>query len=81
MALVVANDTTVLQKLTASNLALSTLVTTLTMGNKKLAEALAKTKVASPLAATLGASQCGPPTCFSLATTVGCMAIDAASIT
>jgi hypothetical protein len=51
----VANDTTVLQQLTVSNLALSSLVTTLTAANKKLADALAKAKATSPLAATPGA--------------------------
>jgi hypothetical protein len=41
LALAAANDTTVFQQLTASNLALSMLVNTLTTANKKLAEALA----------------------------------------
>jgi hypothetical protein len=55
LALAAANDTTVLQQLTASNLALSSLVTMLTAANKKLAEALTKAKPTSPLAAMLGA--------------------------
>ncbi len=42
LALVVTNDTTVLQQLTASNLALTTANTALTAANKKLSEALAK---------------------------------------
>jgi hypothetical protein len=54
LALVAANNTTVLQQLLASNLALTATVTTLTAANKKLAEALAKAKLTSPLAATLG---------------------------
>ncbi len=54
LALTAANDTTVLQQLTVPNLALCTLVTTLTAANKKLAEALAKAKLTSPPAATLG---------------------------
>jgi hypothetical protein len=56
LALAVANNTIVLQQLAASNLALSTLVTTLTAANKKLAEALAKAKLTSPPAATPEAS-------------------------
>jgi hypothetical protein len=44
LALAVANNTTVLQQLMAANLALTTLVTTFTAANKKLAEALAKAK-------------------------------------
>jgi hypothetical protein len=55
LALAAASNTTVLQQLTASNLALSSLVTTLTTANKKLAEALTKAKPTSPLAATPGA--------------------------
>jgi hypothetical protein len=54
LALAAANNTTVPQQLTASNLALSSLVTTLTAANKKLAEALNKAKLISPLAATPG---------------------------
>jgi hypothetical protein len=42
LALAAANNTTVLQQLTASNLALSTPVTMLTAANNKLAEVLAK---------------------------------------
>ncbi len=44
LALAAANDMTVLQQLTAANLALTALVTMLTAANKKLAEALAKAK-------------------------------------
>jgi hypothetical protein len=76
LALAVANNTTVLQQLTASNLALSLLVTTLTAANKKLVEALAKVQQRRELL-----NLCGPPTCLSQATTVGLMAINAASIT
>jgi hypothetical protein len=54
LPLTAANNTTVLQQLTVSNLALSTLVTTLTATNKKHAEALAKAKPTSPLAAMPG---------------------------
>jgi hypothetical protein len=43
LALAAANDTTVLQQLTAANLALTTSNTMLTAANKKLSEALAKT--------------------------------------
>ncbi len=42
LALAAANDTTVLQQLTAANLALTTSNATLTAANKKLSEALAK---------------------------------------
>ncbi len=55
LALAAANDTTVLQQLTMSNLALSSLVTTLTAASKKLVEALAKVKPTIPPAVTLGA--------------------------
>jgi hypothetical protein len=55
LALAAANNTTVLQQLMASNLALSSLVTTLTAANKKLVDALAKAKATSPLAAMPGA--------------------------
>jgi hypothetical protein len=75
-------NTTVLQQLTASNLALSLLVTTLTAANKKLVEALAKAKLTSPwLQHPELLGQCGPPTRLSPATTVGHMAINPASIT
>jgi len=57
LALVAANDTTVLQQLTASNLALTTSNATLTAANKKLSEALAKAKVLCPPATTPGARQ------------------------
>jgi hypothetical protein len=55
LALAAANVTTVLQQLTASNLALSSLVTTLTATNKKLAEVLSKAKATSPPMAMPGA--------------------------
>jgi hypothetical protein len=45
LALVAANDTTVLQQLMASNLVLTTSNAMLTAANKKLSEALAKSKV------------------------------------
>jgi hypothetical protein len=57
LALAAANDTTVLQQLTASNLALTTSSATLTVANKKLSEALAKAKVLCPPATTPGARQ------------------------
>jgi hypothetical protein len=44
LALAAANNTTVLQQLTAANLALTALVTMLKAANKKLGEALAKAK-------------------------------------
>jgi hypothetical protein len=55
LALAAAKNTTVLQQLTTSNLALSSLVTTLLAAIKKLADALAKAKSSSLAAATLGA--------------------------
>jgi hypothetical protein len=57
LALAAANNTTVLQQLRVSNLALSSLVTMLTVANKKLADTLAKAKLTSPPAATPGASK------------------------
>jgi hypothetical protein len=54
LAFAAANNTTILQQLMTSNLALSSLVTTLTVANKKLADALAKAKPTSPPAATPG---------------------------
>jgi len=50
LALAAANDTTVLQQLTAANLALTTSNASLTAANKKLSEALAK--VPAPVPAT-----------------------------
>jgi hypothetical protein len=44
LALAVLNDTTILQQLTAANLALTALITSLTMANKKLAEVLVHKK-------------------------------------
>jgi hypothetical protein len=55
LALAAANDTTVLQQLTVSTLALSSLVTMLTAANKKRADALAKAKATSPPAVMPGA--------------------------
>ena len=55
LALAAASNTTVLQQLMVSNLALSLLVTMLTAANKKLAEVLAKVKLTSPPVATPGA--------------------------
>jgi hypothetical protein len=54
LALAAVNNTTVLQQLTVSNLALSSLVTTLTAANKKFVEALAKAKLTSPPVALPG---------------------------
>ena len=54
LALAAANDTTVLQQLMASNLALTTSNATLTVANKKLLEDLAKAKVFCPPATTPG---------------------------
>jgi hypothetical protein len=54
LALTAANNITVLQQLTASSLALSMLVTMLTLANKKLAEALANAKLTRPPAAASG---------------------------
>jgi hypothetical protein len=54
LALAAANNTTVLQQLMASNLALTTLVTTLAVANKKRAEALAMAKLTSPPVVTPG---------------------------
>ena len=48
LALAAANDTTVLQQLTAANLALTTSNATLTAANKKLSEALAKVPATTP---------------------------------
>ncbi len=82
LALAAANNTTVLQQLMASNLALSSLVTTLTVANKKLLDALAKEKTTSPPAVTQKLlNPCGPITRLSQASTAGLMAINAASIT
>jgi hypothetical protein len=44
LALVASNDTTVLQQITAANLALTASVTLFTAANKKLADALAQNK-------------------------------------
>ena len=49
LALVAANDTTVLQQLTAANLALTTTNALLTAANKKLSEALAKLQATKPV--------------------------------
>ena len=48
LALAAANDTTVLQQLTAANLALTTSNASLTAANKKLSEALAKVPAPAP---------------------------------
>ncbi len=48
LALAAANDTTVLQQLTAANLVLTTSNATLTAANKKLSEALAKVPTTTP---------------------------------
>ncbi len=49
LALVAANDTTVLQQLTAANLALTATNAVLTAANKKLSEALAKLQATKPV--------------------------------
>jgi hypothetical protein len=54
LALLAANNITVLQQLILLNLALTTLVTMLTAANKKLVEVLAKAKLIGPPVATLG---------------------------
>jgi hypothetical protein len=51
LALAASNDTTILQQLTVANLALTALVTSLTVANKKLADALACNKGGAALAA------------------------------
>jgi hypothetical protein len=51
LALAALNDTTVLQQLTAANLALTASVTLLTAANKKLADALAQSKGGTMLVA------------------------------
>jgi len=80
LALAAANDTTVLQQLTAANLALTTSNATLTAANKKLSEALAKLPASShALPVLLVHLEC--PTNPFLGTTVGLMAIVSASFT
>jgi hypothetical protein len=83
LALAAANNTTGLQQLMASNLALSSLVTLVTMANKRLAEAFAKAKPTTPPRRQRREllNPCGPPTRLSQATTAGLMAINAANIT
>jgi len=49
LALAAANNTTVLQQLTAANLALTTSNATLTAANKKLSEAFAKLPIRSSI--------------------------------
>jgi hypothetical protein len=62
LALAALNDTTILQQLKAANLALTALVTSLTVPNKKLVDALARNKGGGVQAAraTLAAAP-GPP--------------------
>jgi hypothetical protein len=82
LALAAANNTKVLQQLTKSNLALSSLVTMLTVANKKLVDALTKAKSTSPLVATPGAPKPVRSTNTPFpGNTIGLMAINAASIT
>ncbi len=50
LALAASNDTTILQQLITANLALTALVTSLTVANKKLADALARNKGGTALA-------------------------------
>jgi hypothetical protein len=54
LALAAAHDTTVIQQLTVSNLALTMLIIMLTSANKKLVEVLAKAKPTSPPTVTPG---------------------------
>jgi hypothetical protein len=62
LALAALNNTTVLQQLTAANLALTALVTSLTVANKKLAETLACTKGgAAPATPATQAAAPAPP--------------------
>jgi hypothetical protein len=63
LALAASNYTTVLQQLTATNLALTASVASLTTANKKLAEALAKKGVPTPAKAmgTGGAHSANTP--------------------
>ncbi len=62
LALAASNDTTVLQQLTAANLALTVLVTSLTAANKKLADALAGNKgSAAPVTPVTPATAPAPP--------------------
>ncbi len=64
LALAAANDTTVLQQLTAANLALTTSNTTLTAANKKLLEALAKVPTTTPLPPSTPGTPRGPNKLF-----------------
>ncbi len=81
LALAAANNTTVLQQLMVSNLALSLPITMLAMANKKLAEALANAKLTSPPAAMPGTPRPVRSTNTPFrGNTVGCMAINAVSI-
>jgi hypothetical protein len=65
LALAALNDTTVLQQLTAANLALTALVTSLMAANKKLADALACNIGGAALAtpATLAVAPAPPKAC------------------
>jgi hypothetical protein len=59
LVLAALNDTTVLQQLTAANLALTASITLLTAANKKLADTLARSKGgATPVAAPAPAKIC-----------------------
>jgi hypothetical protein len=82
--LVASNNTAILQKLTAANLALTTTITTLTATNKRLADSAARAKGGKPLTATpttpLGGGDV-PQRIRFLTTTAGRMGIDAASNT
>ncbi len=82
LALVVSNDTTVLQQLTAANLFLIALVTLLMTANMKLADALARNKgVVTPAAApTTGGGGVGQ-TSLSWETIAGPMVIRSAKTT
>jgi hypothetical protein len=75
LALAALNDTTILQQLTAANLALTASVTLLTAANKKLADALAQSKGGATPAAALHRLWQRVATSLSWGTIAGFMAI------
>ncbi len=82
LALAATSNTTVLQQLMASNLALSSLVTMLTAANNHLQRLSPKQNQPAPRQKRPELlNPCGPPTRLSQANTVGLMTINAASIT
>jgi hypothetical protein len=68
LALAASNDTTVLQQLTATNLALTSAVTSLTAANKKLADALARNNSSAVLATPVTPAAAPAPAKAPLAT-------------